>query len=87
MTFTANSTGGSYKHTLTVNEIPNHNHKLDRSYYTTNGSHKHQGTGGVCDGVNPYSGKNQLASYETGGKQAHNNIQPWKGCYFWRRTA
>lgn len=87
MSFTSGSTGGNYKHTLTVNEMPSHSHLIDRSYYTTSGSHKHQGTGGVSDGVNPPSGKNQLETYTSGGGSAHNNVQPYIVAYIWRRTA
>lgn len=87
MSFTAGSTGGNYKHTLTVNEMPSHSHAIDRSYYTTSGSHKHQGTGGVSDGVDPYTGKNQLETYTSGGDSAHNNIQPYVVIYRFRRTA
>ena len=87
MSFTAGSTGGNYKHTLTVNEMPSHSHTIDRTYYETSGSHKHQGTGGVSDGVNPYSGKNLLETYTSGGGSAHNNIQPYVVVYRFRRTA
>ena len=87
MSFTAGSTGGDYKHTLTVNEMPSHSHTIDRSYYTTSGSHKHQGTGGVSDGVYPNSGKNLLGTYMSGGDSAHTNIQPYIVVYRFRRTA
>ena len=87
MSYSANSTGGEFKHTLSINEMPSHSHDMTRSYYTTNGTHKHQGTGGVADGVNPYSGKNTLGVSSTGGSNSHNNIQPYITVFFWRRTA
>ena len=36
MSFTANSTGGEYKHKLTVDEIPNHKHAVYIQNTTSN---------------------------------------------------
>ena len=38
-TFSAGATGGEYEHTLTVGELPSHNHEVSSS-----GSHAHSGT-------------------------------------------
>ena len=86
MSFTSGSTGGKYNVTLNVNQIPAHNHQLDR-HYSPNTSHYHQGSGGVSDGPNPKTGSNKLTSYETGGNQSHENRMPYIVVYFFRRTA
>jgi len=85
--YPVNSTGGEAKHTLTVDEIPSHNHD---SLYQANvyiagaGSYDDKpivaGNGTTSD-TNPYS------TLSTGGGQAHNNMPPYKAVYIWERTA
>lgn len=79
-TYTAGDTGGEASHTLTVNEMPSHNHGFKRV------------TGAVSSGSN-YS---RIASggdaaddliTNTGGDQAHNNMPPYLVVYMWKRTA
>ena len=85
-TFTANSTGGEYKHKLTVDEMPSHNHSRD----TMPSSHEASGYGlalngpGFCDRV-MVSGNGDTGN--KGGDASHNNVQPYITVYFWKRTA
>lgn len=89
MSFTAKQIGGEYKHSLTIDEMP---------------EHKHSTVKGLDDGDTPnitdmyityqseitipkipgsYYSSHTMAS----GKNAkHNNIQPYLVVYFWRRT-
>ena len=73
-------TGGAKTHTLTVDEIPSHRH----TYTEPNAPTSIAAVGltsavpGVTTGVN---------SGATGGGAAHNNLQPYIVCYFWKRTA
>ena len=76
---TVEKTGGEKKHTLTTNEMPNHNHSI----WTT--------TDVQCAAGNTYnliaSNTQYSNSGDTGGGQSHNNLQPYITCYMWKRTA
>lgn len=77
---TINETGGAKTHTLTIAEIPSHNHGNGRRYHTPD----------VNDGTAAASGAaawgaQQLAN--TGGGGSHNNLQPYIVVYMWYRSA
>lgn len=84
------ATGGSNTHTLTIAQMPKHNHKLSLRGNGNNIS------GGVDwgYGVNNsgYVGSandNESNGYiqTTGSTQAHNNMPAYQTLYAWRRTA
>lgn len=74
--------GGEKKHTLTVNEMPSHTHRWH--YAITSG---HGSTEWISAGTNK-TGTTGGVIEETGGSQAHNNMQPYEVVgYMWiRRT-
>lgn len=74
---TAEETGGSKTHTLTVDELPAHTHSVPNS-----GSQNNSFDSGTTVG-NDVTG----TSGSTGGGQAHNNLQPYIVVYMWKRTA
>ena len=82
-TYAAGNTGGEATHTLTVAEIPSHNHP-----YAYNGQLSNMGTEAVRlvanDRTNNYTG---TPNGYTGGGQAHNNMPPYLAVYMWKRTA
>lgn len=82
MSFTANNTGGEYSHTLTIAEMPNHNHYTHHWAQNT--------TPGWLSGQLYYGQKGSAGDHvtsSTGGGSAHNNLSPYIVVYFWRRTA
>lgn len=81
MTFTANDTGGEYKHKLTVDEIPSHSHK----YYSPIIQTVTAASSGSAYGN--YNKSYLIESSRTGGDGYHNNVQPYITVYFWKRTA
>jgi hypothetical protein len=85
---TIEETGGAPTHTLSVAEMPTHGHTVS----TGNGQELSSGVGAVVGrmGVNPNTGSSAAASAkanDSGSGQAHNNLQPYITCYFWKRTA
>lgn len=83
-TYIAGTTGGEASHTLTVDEMPKHSHKLpvDKAYG--------QATTTEYDRVNLTSGivyNHGYASNDTGSNQPHNNMPPYLTVYMWRRIA
>lgn len=81
-TYAAGSTGGEAAHTLTVDEMPKHNHEVDNlnasgnsTPFMTVQAQEKKGYGG-----------NVQTMYAGGGK-AHNNLPPYLAVYMWKRTA
>lgn len=87
---TVEKTGGEKAHTLSVNEIPAHNHSfsyngstkqvmVDTGISDTNwGVHWETQSGYRCNATNMNN---------TGGNGEHNNLQPYITCYMWKRIA
>ena len=100
-TFVNDTTGGEYTHTLSIAEMPRHNHQL-RVRIPVNFSEEQFTTG-------PYLGLPGIMAHawteatvgtwesegdtdgggtgtlEIGGSQSHNNIQPYITVYMWKR--
>lgn len=81
-TYAAGSTGGEAERTLTVDEMPKHNHGLDNYNSAGNAAPfltvQHQDKIGY--------GGNVQTMY-AGGSEEHNNMPPYLAVYMWKRTA
>jgi len=92
---TAEGTGGAKTHTLTLDEMPAHDHVPNRNTYGTNNILLRRNANGVNStngldntvGEPDISGANLGFPEEEGGGQAHNNLQPYIVVYMWKRTA
>lgn len=88
--YAAGSTGGEAEHTLTVEEMPSHNHQLktdiDNEVWNVTWPEWFEYT----DGWTQEAGETQAPAThttKTGGGQAHNNMPPYLAVYVWERTA
>ena len=87
--FEINETGGEYEHTLTVNEMPLHNHRIfitANSYTAVSGGDYLTTTSASSSSI-VTSGRNLGITQENGGNQSHNNIQPYVVTYIWKRVS
>lgn len=78
-TYTLGDTGGEATHTLTINEMPSHNHNINYGGPAT-------GTKGATPGGNDNLGPNPSFIQATGGGQAHNNMPPYLVVSVWKRV-
>lgn len=95
-TYSAGATGGEATHTLTVDEMPSHNHaKSNGSTLNLNGINGAMGRSKVATGTDAYAFVSSTVdgltyggnTANTGNSQAHNNMPPYLAVYVWKRTA
>lgn len=91
-TYTAGTTGGSATHTLTVDEIPAHNHPVGIKTQALWSGADAENTWGNIARANGNNGQteekyNLCWSSNTGGGKAHNNMPPYLVVFVWKRTA
>lgn len=83
-TYKAGATGGEAEHTLTTNEMPNHEHSI---WFPNDGGEQSAAIGYPDAGSkNTYYAEASKTS-GTGGGAAHNNMPPYLAVYVWKRTA
>lgn len=98
-TYAAGSAGGEAEHTLTIDEMPSHNHTQNQHRHLISSHSNSYGTGTTAgyrspsiDQFHDYN-QNSYTDYQTptinnrGGGLAHNNMPPYLTVYMWKRTA
>ena len=88
MSFTTKSTGGEYKHKLSIDEMPSHNHRVP-DQADDNSSFKTYDWGDPMLLGTKRATKNKgywwsITEWK-GGNKHHDNVQPYVVTYFWRR--
>lgn len=78
-TYTAGATGGEADHTLTVAEMPAHQHDITTLPSTE--------TGTEWAGASGVSALRTQSTTIVGGGAAHNNMPPYVAVFTWKRTA
>ena len=91
-TFVNEESKGEYNHTLTINEMPSHNHtqnkhrhKEQNKYSSNTGKEKAYVYSSNRNAVDHYTDYQQPAINPTGGGKAHNNLPPYFVVYMWKR--
>ena len=83
-TYKANTTGGEATHTLTADEIPNHQHVL---WYPNEGGEQSAAIGYPEAGSKNTWYAEASKTGGAGGGAAHNNMPPYLVVYMWRRLS
>lgn len=83
--YPAGSTGGEITHTLTIDEMPGHNHTI---YYPNAGGPYGNANISYPEGsaTNMTWCAEMCKTAPTGGGAAHNNMPPYLSVYIWKRT-
>jgi len=89
---TVEKTGGAETHTLDESQMPRHTHEQDAHSHNILYSGSSGSYARAVGGANSNSFTNILAAtvatnQDTGGGQAHNNLQPYITCYMYKRIA
>ncbi len=80
LSYSVGAVGGEQEHTLTIAEMPSHNHTVQFTHWKDGG-----GGDTVTDPINPNSGNLYIPTSYTGGNQPHNNMPPYYSlCYIMR---
>ena len=77
-------TGGEKTHQLTIEEMPSHNHSIKKQVDNNSGNKVSVGSGSASLF---YQLNDTVETNNTGGGQAHNNMQPYITVYMWRRIS
>lgn len=82
-TYLLGTQGGEASHTLTLSEMPSHNHNFSSGQSTT----FTWAESGIWIGDGTYTTINFASISNTGGNQPHNNLPPYLVVNIWKRVA
>ena len=87
--YTAGSTGGEANHTLTVEEMPEHRHTLNKISWGGKGLNTEVDQNGYYLIYDEDNGYELSGSYfePVGNSQPHNNMPPYLAVYVWKRIS
>ena len=77
-------TGGEENHTLSINEMPKHSHKMKYDSIGWTAIRQSSGTNGILEN-NASSYDGQYSTEEVGNGNAHNNMPPYLAVNMWKR--
>ena len=80
-TYNAGATGGEATHTLTIAEMPSHNHSWGWRNSAASGNSTWNSAG------SDKTGSSSDIIGKTGGGKPHNNMPPYLAVFIWKRTA
>jgi len=92
---TVEETGGEKTHTLSIAEMPGHNHTSRQTYSLNNGTSigingdaiQGGNNGAYGGGATAYNAMPQINTGISGSDGSHNNLQPYICCFMWKRTS
>lgn len=82
---TVGKVGGEKEHTLTIDEMPSHNHDNGQRMMVWDAQQTPANTGGSPGPIQYY--QYGQWSKSNGGDKPHNNLQPYVVVYRWRRIS
>lgn len=82
----AGNTGGEVVHTLSISEMPSHNHQIKTNNDDFNNSAGGGNYGTTHDGASTWYNTDWYTQ-STGGSSAHNNMPPYVVVYMWERIS
>ena len=88
--YPAGSQGGEATHTLTVDEMPSHNHSMaygPESSASSTGFSYGIAAGSATNSAGGRGYASNLGTFSAGGGQPHNNMPPYISVYIWKRIA
>ena len=92
-TFAVGDTGGEYEHTLTIDEMPNHQHDVNDFSYGKQGitvTGYNDASGWNTPSIRSLTGAGSsgtLMATPAGKALSHNNMQPYLAIYIWKRIS